>query len=1070
MLAQPGIVKLAKTLGYDWLERVLVGMNEEGINDYKQMDILLALAGYNRSPSEFLVEPEGVDSLVDRGYIKKDWLLDAVLEAKEHTPVLVEALFEFLDFYSEGGYEGYRIDIDEVKRIALKAAGTSEPYLFLNYARNFFKIKAENKDSRFLKDIDIKWIFEALDFTKGKWQAFFYMFNGDIQKAPVLMIMDKLGANNYQRLFAVESISLMDERHAVLSFLAREISPEEGERYPYSQDTIDTILNRDMLSSLFSEMEDGLIGFDSVVDMFAEKGLLKGELEKIFSDKAYRRKFYNALGTEGSFELLLKLILIDSMPQEKKEWLVDGFGCRDMLNFVLAMKDGQASNETLIQSTNYLIDISIEKNNALVKNMPIDILKRFLFKYGLHFYYFDSVLESLNELFSIEGEEAKSAQKELIDYAEDITNSLSPDEFIDFLSLLVFVAKNGMKVAKVRGGKLVNGFLLQKRLASYFKEGNALELSLILGDRDELHKFLQGFKASRSKSKEERMEEQEEGFEYPEIKNKELFRVGKELEEGIKISGVDISRADLWALLKILDEKLENILPRKQGHIINVIRIMALFLSRDIDGLFATFDKGFGVDKAEYKAVVSDLYKRFERISDEDKRAVVVATIFHDIGSQKGVRDFRHAEVGAEMVPKVLKDFEAQYGSSFIKNVQSIVRFHGVFSDIGAKHVFGENLMLPPEILLPVHFFDASSRIEGNIFTPDKVRRYESVAENRADFLKTKADFVKHRLVRMFIPLLFSDPDIDKNYTNSPILSELEKDIPRFNSNEFIEDWADKVRVYNPAFMFSLGQHSQNSYITLIKELDGIIDEHSPKLVDIDTDIDFVALITTDRDDLDKIIGEVSDYILRTGNIVLSEDYNDKTGRLRITINLSKMSKTAGGEAVANAMLKGQALSAVNKQTLLYGTDDVEQALLAEVKRKGLNEGIYPKLMSAIRNMKRDKDEKGLFLFGAGVDEVLKVVGVGEDLAEWLGEVMGDDAGPVIEAIKEEEGWDQVRAAVEEIVKRKLDYKEGLLPLFKAYAIGVANGKIAVMDQKANRADDTEKGGIIYNVEVLSFK
>ena len=192
------------------------------------------------------------------------------------------------------------------------------------------------RNSRFLEAIDADWILNSLSLSGKLWPVFFDdVLQQDINNSSFLIAMDELGADKYQELFAIDNNGLRDKRHDVLSFIVEELIGDVSKKYNYDQATVNGILNRNTLSVILSEIKDGMIGFDALVNRFIEEGLLKGELAKIFSDKAYRHKVYNSVSKENAFKLLIKLALIDSMPEKEKQWLEEDFGYKDMLELAV---------------------------------------------------------------------------------------------------------------------------------------------------------------------------------------------------------------------------------------------------------------------------------------------------------------------------------------------------------------------------------------------------------------------------------------------------------------------------------------------------------------------------------------------------------------------------------------------------------------------------------------------------------------------------------------------------------------------------------------------------------------
>ena len=378
------------------------------------------------------------------------------------------------------------------------------------------------------------------------------------------------------------------------------------------------------------------------------------------------------------------------------------------------------------------------------------------------------------------------------------------------------------------------------------------------------------------------------------------------------------------------------------------------------------------------------------------------------------------------------------------------------------------------EPLLILSFLLRASKDNGKSLSIEEIKKIMEMAWLESDIAKDDEAFVRYRIARAFA----IDRPLGKGYVDKEKLDEI---MPNLKGS--VKYWANSVRAYDKGFLADIAADSPIIYRDIILAINekvteagkDKIEDKEVKSINVYTDID-LSQIKKESDSLYAwVLQEVSAYVHNKGRVEIGAYYDEDNKAFNIIINLGKMSNSLRGDNTAAVLIKGERISALDKQALVYRTDKVEQFVSEKLKEKGLNEGVYPKLMSAIRNMRRDKDEVNLFMTGADVGKVLETLSIGDNLIRWLEDVLVDDAPDVIEAIKDKEGWEQVKAAVEKIVKRKLDYKEGLLPLFKAYAIGVANNKFTVMNENANIGNDVEKerGGVVFNLyipEILVFQ
>jgi len=217
---------------------------------------------------------------------------------------------------------------------------------------------------------------------------------------------------------------------------------------------------------------------------------------------------------------------------------------------------------------------------------------------------------------------------------------------------------------------------------------------------------------------------------------------------------IDIEDLDQDALVDLF---IDEIIKRKKHHVHLVIAFMNAFIKGDFDALYETFDKTLGVEKDEYIGLIKSLFAKYEKLSDQAKLVLVLATIFHDCGALKGTRDWDHNVIGAGRVKNLLLEqgFDPEIG----EKVSRMVDFHAFYTYLGVEFFPADFMALTEEekeILFFISVFDGSGRISGNSLVPWKIRHLIDLRNHKIEELEKSGEFYAYRLGNRLSPYTFA--------------------------------------------------------------------------------------------------------------------------------------------------------------------------------------------------------------------------------------------------------------------------------------------------------------------------
>lgn len=375
---------------------------------------------------------------------------------------------------------------------------------------------------------------------------------------------------------------------------------------------------------------------------------------------------------------------------------------------------------------------------------------------------------------------------------------------------------------------------------------------------------------------------------------KGLYRQDLALE---KVDTKKIFLADENKFRNLLKQEMPQIIPQKHAHINAVIRFMDLFMQGDFDGLYNTFLQAADVDKDEYIMLAKELFARYQGLSPQAKHALAAATIFHDIGSRSGERDWEHNQIGRDLVTKILQTHG--YDKYFIEEVAALVYNHGFYWNVGLDFLPRDYAALSKEqrnAVLLLQFFDNSGRAGGNILFPWKIRLLLQLRDKKVEQFLEEDNLYVYRFENNLSPVLFADPQQrDKDLRDAHTLLAQAK----YQNAEFKYDWNERIRNYVFGIFQLLGKDSlQDTFLLVDRIMDAYRswEQKNAKAKDIiiDTDIDFMALAMSDRT---KYINKLQALLHNNNDVPILIRADDDS--LRVIIQLHKaleipVEKTAG--------------------------------------------------------------------------------------------------------------------------------------------------------------------------------
>ncbi len=1061
---------LIKALGYNGLLDLLLKVSKkyEDKDADTQIDavgiqrvILSTLQGRSPAGNPNLSDEEisVLADLIKRGVIPKEWVLKTIVEMGRESALLLSALVDFRDLYTRSTEKQAYVSLDSIKELALKVLSLEEDPKaqdsILSKVAKILKIAAKNKDSDFLREIDVDWILAFLERTKGQGAVAISRLSMLIDKDSGLKLLDVLGKEKALELLGIDDPSLLDSRMAFLEFLSQEAS---GELYAfYNKYVLDEIEKPEMLAFILEEMKDWGPGFDTVVFRFLDEGILREDLDRL----AFHS--YTRLGRDKAFIYLIKLVLFDSLPREKKEWLAQEFGYGNMKRVIENIKVERSGFDKPVQGDvgrviDFLLRASVEDARGIKRINPKALILYLVGK--KHPLLSDEredimeILEMLDAIFTLEGENARVIQDVLNTEADEILDTVSRDKLLDFLRFLYEVAQGSIHLPK---GMLENRYI-QGISEEFFMSGN-MELLDLYSAIDE-----------------------------------ELARAGRDLVKTFarlfvvrgKIHEWDTDYIELiWGMFVVLDRELKDLTPRNKKDLLNMINNLALFLSGDMDGLYEYLrESGNDVDREEFFKLAKSLYQRVEDSLEEPLSALVLPSLLTMVGRKDGIYSWNGVmKYAFKLIGKVGRD--SYYTREVFRKMSRLVLLTEYGASYAIKDIGRHSL---PLLEFFMFLFRLSER-DGKDFSIDEIKELMAISDRH--LITNWEAFLRWRLKRAFAPM---DVFLEDRYViPGEVVEDLFTRLKKEEDLEWVRAWATSVRMYDNGFLYRLARVAPDAYKDLIIALDSRMEDASSEAEDwksldgyyVFTDIDIARF---PEDVRRKIVQEVAEKI-RNGDISLSvylDKPNYELDRVQALINVLDMSETAK-QFISEAVERGDVISLLHRRALVDSPEVVGKALKEILKEKRLNEGMYYFFVKVLERMREKKGD--LLLYGSTLGDVLEEVGIGDAPEEWLlGEVLSRDDVEVdaeaieniLKEIKGKQGWAFVKAATEAMVSGGLDNLDALSPLYLTYVIGVLGGNIELpAPEKVNKPDnpkeDQGKGGIIYTqplrpVEILVFK
>ena len=298
--------------------------------------------------------------------------------------------------------------------------------------------------------------------------------------------------------------------------------------------------------------------------------------------------------------------------------------------------------------------------------------------------------------------------------------------------------------------------------------------------------------------------------------------------------------------------ELKELSEKRLAHVKKVIEMFYSLVDGDFRNIYNALQEPVRISidfEKQYKPLLEGLKKRYDGLSKEDREALKLATILHDVGVPGG-KAWEHNKRGAIKARDILQDRGVD--QEMIEKVTRLIEYHGGFSNLWTDG-FPQDLLALQENefngTLLINIFDAMGRLtqdlkSNNAVTPDILELYLSFKDTLRDY-QTKGNFYKDRFRFLLSPAIFKQLHINKN-VYSEMESYIEGSIPKEEQKDFYGNWNNRLRVYVFPLFAQIGKDSIKDFVKfvrLISQIATVSLELSPQLKDliVDTRLDIMA-------------------------------------------------------------------------------------------------------------------------------------------------------------------------------------------------------------------------------------
>lgn len=270
--------------------------------------------------------------------------------------------------------------------------------------------------------------------------------------------------------------------------------------------------------------------------------------------------------------------------------------------------------------------------------------------------------------------------------------------------------------------------------------------------------------------------------------------------------------------------------PHKLGHVLAVIQCLNRLINEDFDYFYKTlcdrakgkkFELADETSRIGYVGNIKRLHSFYSMLTDEQKDALIIAVILHDIGyTEKNTTDAEHPVRGAELARQVLKYEVAS--KDILDGIGKIITYHDTLGNIirGKKvprllRGFSDEFL---KILCIVNAMDMAGygagtdkKIQNNLI-PSVLRDVLEFADSeKIKQLDDEEKYYEYRLkklARKAYGTELSDNEFEQ------LKQAIEKNVPKETRESFYRNWNSRIEVRETSLFFGItkGNAGGDSY------------------------------------------------------------------------------------------------------------------------------------------------------------------------------------------------------------------------------------------------------------------
>ncbi|MBU4376566.1 MAG: hypothetical protein KKD29_03710 [Candidatus Omnitrophica bacterium] len=335
----------------------------------------------------------------------------------------------------------------------------------------------------------------------------------------------------------------------------------------------------------------------------------------------------------------------------------------------------------------------------------------------------------------------------------------------------------------------------------------------------------------------------------------------KDLQNMDFAASLDTMRTDaLWLVDNMPELKAmsDATISHVKAIVISLINLVRGEAGGGFEALYDSLSSTLGsVDKTAYFAKLSLLKQKFDAMSAQDKRNLLFSSIFHDIKKDSATRVRWHGAEGATFTAGILESRVA--GTQIdITKIEDIIRYHGYMADFGT-YSFPDTFTAMDQTLRDslaiADAMDATAKTDGNRLSPMMIDALLGLTNTvtLGDY-KTSNNFYTYRIDSAFCPMDHGNLSPDYISDTYGAIDTVFNGINIAERNTFTTTWQNKISVDSWVFFRTLRNSSAERFAKFIKLLSQITDKYTREnpaysQIIFDTDIDFYALATAERED-----------------------------------------------------------------------------------------------------------------------------------------------------------------------------------------------------------------------------